>query len=318
MSTPPRIPESPLEHFRALGTHLGCELFVKRDDLLPFPLPGNKSRKLTAELGLGAARRAEVLITNGAAGSNHCRTLALLAARSGRRCHLVLHDEGAPYGPALRMLAALGACWEIVAPELFAETLHTAEEGYAERGLRTHVIAGGCHTPAGAQAYRRSAEALLAELRPDTVFVASGTGATQGGIAAAAEAVGAAAEAATGERGGVRPQVIGISVARTAERGRAAVSEAARWAGGSGDSIVFDDRFRAGGYGMSDARTEEAVGLGWFHGLPLDATYTGKAFAALLDRCAQRRAEQPDAPAERILFWHTGGLMNYLAEQEQS
>ncbi|WP_029089321.1 ATP-grasp domain-containing protein [Brevibacterium album] len=178
MSTPPRIPESPLEHFRALGAHLGCELFVKRDDLLLFPLPGNKSRKLTAELGPGAARRAEVFITNGAAGSSHCCTLALLAARSGRRCHLVLHDEGAPYGPALRMLAALGACWEIVAPKLFAETLHTAEEGYAERGLRTHVIAGGCHTPAG-------------------------------------------------ERGGVRPQVIGVSVARTAERGRAAVSEAA-------------------------------------------------------------------------------------------
>jgi 1-aminocyclopropane-1-carboxylate deaminase/D-cysteine desulfhydrase-like pyridoxal-dependent ACC family enzyme len=297
-------PESPLERFPALGERIGCELFVKRDDLLPVPLAGNKVRKLEAELDSVSAHGAEVLLTTGAVGSNHCRTLALLAARRGIRAHLVLHGgNGAQDAPALRILEALGATWTRVPPERIAPALRRAEEDCAAAGLRVHTVAGGCHTPAGARAYRRAAEAVLAELRPDAVFVASGTGATHGGIAAAAQ---------HSDRG---PRVIGISVAREALRGLPAAAEAARWAGGDGEGLVFDDRFRAGGYGCRDSGTDSAVRLGWQHGLPLDPTYTGKAFAGLLRYAAEERWADRGGPrgrAPRVLFWHTGGLMNAL------
>lgn len=44
-------------------------------------------------------------------------------------------------------------------------------------------------------------------------------------------------------------------------------------------------------------------------GLILDPTYTGKAFAALLDLVHDGEIEK----GSKVLFWHTGGLMNLVA-----
>ncbi|MDI6817697.1 MAG: D-cysteine desulfhydrase family protein, partial [Actinomycetota bacterium] len=44
-------------------------------------------------------------------------------------------------------------------------------------------------------------------------------------------------------------------------------------------------------------------------GLILDPTYTGKAFVALLDLVDNGEIET----GARVLFWHTGGLLNLLA-----
>jgi len=74
---------SPLEAHDALGDELGVRLLVKRDDLLPFPLAGNKVRKIIAELD-SLEGPPELLISNGAIGSNHCQTLAHPGARRGR------------------------------------------------------------------------------------------------------------------------------------------------------------------------------------------------------------------------------------------
>jgi 1-aminocyclopropane-1-carboxylate deaminase/D-cysteine desulfhydrase-like pyridoxal-dependent ACC family enzyme len=43
--------------------------------------------------------------------------------------------------------------------------------------------------------------------------------------------------------------------------------------------------------------------------LILDPTYTGKAFCALLDLVEEGEIAQ----GAKVLFWHTGGLMNLLA-----
>lgn len=290
--------KAPIHEFKSLGKQLGVELLVQRDDLLPFPLAGNKVRKIFAELDELQARP-DVLITNGGVDSNHCRTTAMIGAQLGYQVHLVLHGdpEQGPDGPkALEMLKLLGATYEVVVPDVIRSAIDRSVSKLEQSGSNVHVIAGGCHTPAGASSYRDAGLAVFREAQPDVVFVASGTGATQGGLIAAAEL------------GSGPSQVIGVSVARTAERGVGPVREAAMWAGAGIADVVFDDRHRAGGYGQSDERTWEAVRTGWQHGLPLDPTYTGKAFSALLDY-----ARSGQVSGARVLFWHTGGLWNYLS-----
>lgn len=289
---------SPVERLSRLSQSLGIELLVKRDDLLAFPLAGNKVRKLFAEL---SGIEADVVVTNGAITSNHCRTLAIMAAQGGFACHLVLH--GAPTQPggaaALKMLADLGARVTIALPSDIRSTISEIADRSLREGRTAHIVAGGCHTPAGARAYYTAAGETLTEHTPDVIVVASGTGATQGGIVAAAHSAAPTC------------RVVGFSVARSSARGLAAVAEAAVWAGAPTDILVdFRDSHLDGGYGLHGPSTDAAVRTGWRQGLPLDYTYTGKAFAGLLDLVASGEIKR----GEKVLFWHTGGLGTYLAE----
>lgn len=281
-----------IEWHDRLSEAFGFEFLAVRDDLLPFPLAGNKVRKLQAELQ--TACEGDLLLSNGGVDSNHCRTLAFFGARLGLRVHLVLHSEGDPSGFNLSLLTRLGASFEIVPSHGIRAALDAAEAEYASGGFNVRRISGGCHTPAGAVAYRDAGRRAIELSRPDVIVVASGTGATQGGLVAAAEGTGA--------------EVIGISVARAEAPGRNAVAEAAVWAGCEAREINFVDQFRDGGYALHGRTTEIAVAKGWAFGFPLDPTYTGKAFAALCDR--RFRAEH--LAGKRVLFWHTGGLMNAI------
>lgn len=283
-----------VERHDRLGDALGLDLLLVRDDLLPFPLAGNKVRKLKRELQ--DLVPGQVLLSNGGIDSNHCRTLAMLGARLGAPVHLILHTEAGSGGPSLELLTRLGASYEIVRPPDIGNALDRAEITLSGKGLSVRRIAGGCHTPAGAQAFCDAGRALIGQWRPDAVVVASGTGATQGGLAAAAFGTGTS--------------VLGISVARGEERGAEAVAEAATWAGAPDIHINFFADFRDGGYGQHGQVTDGAIAYGWKHGLPLDPTYTGKAFAAILSDGF--RADY--LRAKRVVFWHTGGMMNLISD----
>ena len=279
-------------HFPSLaGT-----LLVKRDDLLPFALAGNKYRKLRAELQ--GVPTSTAILTVGAATSNHCRTVAMLAAQTGRRAHLVLHASngvGGAEGLALRMIEALGATYEIVDPSEISRVVEDLREN-AFAGA--HFVAGGCHTARGVESYIEAAVEIGSQLPrpPDRIVLASGTGATQAGLA-------------LGCKGQSWPTVVtGVSVARALAPGSAAVDEAMRWFTDSPPSTPFLDGYTAGGYGARDERTESAVATAWSVGLPVDPVYTGKAFAALLN-------EPTLCPPDSLtVFWHTGGLFTYLAD----
>ena len=79
---------------------------------------------------------------------------------------------------------------------------------------------------------------------------------------------------------------------------------------GSLPRVDFRDHWTCGGYERSDRRVHEAIReVACTEGLSLDPTYTGKAFVALLDL-----VKSGEVPAgARVLFWHTGGLVNLLA-----
>lgn len=290
------MPWAPIVHRWAnLDEVLGTECWIVRDDLLPFPLAGNKVRKIEAELST-IPGDIDVLITNGGVDSNHCRTVAMFAAQRGLEAHLILHGKDSDSNStSIKMLEALGATYDIGPATTIRERIEQAEHRQVAENEKVHIVSGGGHTVAGAQAFKDAGIAAFRTKNFDQVFVASGTGATQGGLVAAAEL------------SSPQTKVIGISVARDQSRGIPPVEEAAKWAGAQSPHITFLDEYRAGGYGKSDAQVEEAVQLGWRHGVPLDFTYTGKAFSAMVD--LSRR----DQLGEKVLFWHTGGLFNWVS-----
>lgn len=287
--------DSPVDIYDRLGNELGVELLVKRDDLLPFPLAGNKVRKLFAEAEQNAWAPGDVLITNGGVESNHCRTLALMAARLGAHAHLVMHGVPGKEQPALRLLESAGATYDVVLVDEIAQAIEDRVAEHSRMGRTVRVIPGGAHTKAGVESYVDVGYETIREWEPAHVVVASGTGATHAGLHIA------------GDRLGV--PVTGVSIARRGERGIAAVREAVGWvAPECAPSIRFDDRFTDGGYGVTSTSTTDTVALAWRHGLPVDGTYTGKALRGLIAMVG----EQAIAPRDRVLFWHTGGLMNHL------
>ncbi|GAA1051967.1 1-aminocyclopropane-1-carboxylate deaminase/D-cysteine desulfhydrase [Dietzia psychralcaliphila] len=285
------LPPSPLEDWSNAPFVSGRELFIKRDDLLPFPLAGNKVRKLFYELA-DIDLTTTTILTVGAVNSNHCRTAAMIAARRGGQTHLILHGDVASKSAqfTLTMLKRLGATWEVVEPGGIRNAIHSAQETLPGQ---VHFIPGGCHTPAGVAAYSSAVYELEDHLDgpPDLIVHASGTGATQAGIIAGCHNI-----------GWKSTRVFGVSVARDAKRGTESIREALSWQSLEDLPIELSDEYRAGGYGLTDQRVTQALETGWRNGLPLDGTYTAKAFSALLDE------EGPATRVNRVVFWHTGGL----------
>jgi D-cysteine desulfhydrase len=75
--TPLAFLPTPLHRLPRLEDELGGpRLLVKRDDQTGLGLGGNKTRKLEFLVGAALAQGADVLVTAGAAQSNHCRQTA--------------------------------------------------------------------------------------------------------------------------------------------------------------------------------------------------------------------------------------------------
>src|SRR5699024_7551605 len=85
-------PIQPLPRFsHALGDKIN--VFIKRDDLLPGAMGGNKTRKLDFSLADALRQGADTIITCGAVQSNHYRLTLSWAVKEGLDCHLVLEER---------------------------------------------------------------------------------------------------------------------------------------------------------------------------------------------------------------------------------
>jgi len=79
------------------------------------------------------------------------------------------------------------------------------------------------------------------------------------------------------------------------------------------DDILCDDRFLAPGYGQLNEPTSEAIKLlANREGILLDPTYSGKAFAALIDNVASANYGMED----HLVFLHTGGTPSLFGYPE--
>ena len=134
----------------------------------------------------------------------------------------------------------------------------------------------------------------------DYIFHASGTGATQAGLVC-----GKLLEKIPSER-----QIVGISIARTEERGREVVKESIRdYLGEQFETLyrecdlIFTDHYRCDGYGNYSADVTQTIDrMMREEGIPMDTTYVGKAFTGMLQYLKDNRITD-----QKLLFIHTGG-----------
>lgn len=310
---------TPLERLERLSRHLGRELYIKRDDLTPFALGGNKARKLEYLGAHALAAGADTLVTAGAIQSNHVRQTAALAARLGLGCLALLEnpiqsqDRNYLANGNRLLLDLYGAEVERVDDLSQAESLlQAAGERLRQAGKRPYLVPIGGSNAIGALGYVRGGLELSRQMDEcgsafAAVVLASGSAGTHAGLALALQAT----------RPGTR--VVGVTVSRSEEAQRPKVDsllqQTAQQLGipmPDGLPVELWDGYFAPRYGEPNAATLEAVALlARLEGILLDPVYTGKAFAGLLDGIA-RGAFPDDDP---LLFLHTGGSPALFAYQ---
>ncbi len=294
----------------------GATLWVKRDDLTGLGVGGNKARKLEYLCGEARDRRADCLVTVGAAQSNHCRMTAAAGAVMGLDVHLVLSGEKPTRLTGNQMLS-----------HMFGATLHhtgLASSNWTElekwridltarldaEGHRPYSIPIGGSTAVGALGYVDAYDEIMRQCNdlhfiPSAIVHTSSSGGTHAGLVAGY----AVARAADQSHSPVTAIGVAKGVALNVRSVRTLAEEALVLLGSpaaiTDADIIIDDRFLGDDYAVPTiagaAATQWAAHRGaWV----LDPVYTAKGFAGLL----HRDSEGEWSNSQHIVFVHTGGL----------
>lgn len=286
----------------------GFELTVVRDDIYPFIGGGGKARKAVYYETMLKEQGYNAVVTCGGIQSNHNRAIALMCAKNGWKCHLCIQ------GTEERFLAEKGNAFldrlsgaecELIKPEDTAVAMDRAMDKFAVEGYKPYYCHGGGHDLPGGVSFVEAVEELSKQIeKPDYIFHATGTGSTQAGIVVGLDRVGWS-----------DVKCIGISVARQYERGRQVITEFANMLAEHygmkeryDDRILFNTDYLYGGYEQytpeMDAYLKKTMkGTG----LMFDTTYSGKAFYGMMDIIKEQGLQN-----KKIVFWHTGGIMNLM------
>lgn len=291
---------------QCIGTIGSNNLFVKREDLIPVSFGGNKARKACLFFNEIDAGDYNYVVTYGSSSSNHCRVVANLAASRGIRCILISPEEASEPTFNSRMMELFGAKIITVPVQKVHDTIAAVLEILAAAGKRPYFIAGGGHGDIGTQAYVNCYEEIhryeqQEQVHFDYIFHASGTGTTQAGLVCGQLIHG-------DDR-----KIIGISIARKNPRGRDVVIDSIRSyldhnsieqsEEAVQDAAVFVDDYTGSGYAQKNDTIEMTIRrVLTSYGIPLDSTYTGKAFAGMEDYLKKNGIQ-----GKNILFIHTGG-----------
>ena len=277
-------------------------LYVKRDDLIPFSFGGNKARKAELFFKDIDAGGYDCVITYGSASSNHCRVVSNQCCKRNMACCIISPEDVSEPTFNSRMMVLFGA--EITKVPV-SEVHDAIEKKIAElrsAGKKPYFIEGGGHGNIGTEAYVQCYKEIKDYedehgVHFDYIFFASGTGTTQAGLVCG--------QILSGDD----RQIIGISIARKNPGGRNIVLDSIRaYLGNKAtekeiqDRTMFVDDYTSG-YGTDELKvTETIVNVMKNFGIPLDATYTGKAFMGM-----SKYIEDKNISGKNILFIHTGG-----------
>jgi 1-aminocyclopropane-1-carboxylate deaminase/D-cysteine desulfhydrase-like pyridoxal-dependent ACC family enzyme len=306
---------SPFHPLRRFSAALGdrAEVWVKREDLLPIGLGGNKLRNLEFLIGDALLQGADTLVTSGRRWSNHARLTAAAGAVAGLQVHLVLTGppDAAARSSNVRLCELLGATVHVAGS---ADRAHRARlvlrvvEDLRAAGRVPYLIGIGGSGLLGALGQVLAARELVEQaaangIGVDVVVVPSATGGTQAGLLAGLH------ESSAGS-GALPVAVEGFAVAQPADELQdtiAALLEELRPyvpAAAAARPIRLDPAQLGEGYGVRSSDAEDAATLlARTEGILVDPIYTAKALAGLVDRVRSGAWD-----GRRIVFWHAGGL----------
>ena len=298
-----------------LGEYKDNCLWIKREDLIPFSFGGNKARKAILffeEIDKGDY---DCVVTYGSGSSNHCRIIANQCCRRGMECHIISPEEASEPTFNSRMMELFGAKITVVPVTQVHDTIEQKIASLKSEGKKPYFIEGGGHGNIGTEAFVQCYNEIKEQETElgthfDYIFFASGTGTTHAGLVCGQLLAG-------DDR-----TIIGISIARKNPRGRNVVLDSVRAylgervaaadAQASVDGLISEDAIQkatifvddfTSGYGKDDQRVLDTIEMVLkTYGIPLDSTYTGKAFMGMTEYLAEHQIT-----GKNVLFIHTGG-----------
>ena len=287
---------------QCLGDYKDNHLYIKREDLIPFSFGGNKARK--AQLFFREINKGDYdcVVTYGSGSSNHCRIIANECCRRGMECYIISPLEASEQTFNSQMMDLFGAEITTVPVRNVHDTIEGKMAELWRENKKPYFIEGGGHGNVGTEAYVQCYEEIkeyeqTENIHFNYIFFASGTGTTHAGLVCGQLIT-------QDER-----KIIGISIARKNPRGRDVVIQSIRSYLGDRvieeqiqEKTIFIDDYTSG-YGKDDRRVIETIEMALKkYGIPLDTTYTGKAFMGMSEYIQKEQIRD-----KNIMFIHTGG-----------
>lgn len=303
---------TPVDFARGLSRRLRSEVWIKRDDLTSPRYGGNKTRKLEYLLADARSRRADRILTVGAAGSHHVLATSLFAPDFELPVEAILFPQPSTIERETHLRAALQAGARLHAVRSVA-ALPMALAALSLRrrigGGRPYVIPAGGSSEVGMLGQVEAGLELASQIdggqlpEPAAIFVAYGTGGTAAGLAIGLAAAGLTSrivavrvvDPVLAHRAHLHAKI--ATTVRLLRKHDARFPDVTRLAQAH---IHLEERFFPPGYGRSNPETRDALRTARdLAELTLDPTYTAKAMAALL------RYARGDLRGQTLLYIHT-------------
>lgn len=280
------------------------DIYIKRDDLFPVSFGGNKARKAVLFFEDLKQKNKDCIVTYGSSSSNHCRVIANMAASYGIPCHIISPTQNIKETANSKLIDIFGASITFCDVKEVRDTIDGKIEQLKSEGYDPYFIQGGGHGNIGTQAYVNVYNEIKKSEKEnnidfDYIFHTSGTGTTQAGLICGKLM-----------NGDENRKIIGISNARKNPYGSQVVLdsvnnylESINMMPVSSKEVTFIDDFVLDGY----ASFHEDILITILEvlkneGIPLDTTYTGKAFWGMKEYIKENNIQE-----KNILFIHTGG-----------
>lgn len=311
---------TPLQACPRLSATLGGpRIWIKRDDMTGLAFGGNKSRYLEFTLAEATAQGCDAAVLSAVVQSNHCRQFAAACARLGLKGVVVLRKNETTMGrkdPAqgnylLDRLCGVDIRFappEEIGAVVEAEKARLTREGYTPftglSGLLSRVAYIQC-------ALEMENQCLAEGIEPGHLVVGSG-GTSLTGLVAGFTMLGRSLnflgtpQSKMGQTDGVSERIAQSAAEAAAHIGLKCAADPAQ--------IAVTDAYVGPGFGYPDPPTLNAIRLlAGTEGILVDPTYSGKAFACLVDQLQKGHF----AGSEDIIFVHTGGTPLLFAYGEE-
>lgn len=250
------------------------------------------------------------MVTYGSSSSNHCRVIANLCSMHAIACTIISPEETMKDTFNKQMITLMGADYIYCKVTEVADTIARTMDKLKSGDKNPYFIQGGGHGDTGTAAYVECYDEIHryeeeSGIHFDYIFFASGTGTTHAGLICGQK-----------KHNVLNQQIIGISIARPNPRGRQVVIDSVnsylKSDYASHENVYFVDDYISGGYGAAQKDILDVIQRELLiNGIPLDSTYTGKAFCGM-----ERYLADHNITGKNILFIHTGGTPLFYDDLE--
>lgn len=294
-----------------INSQLTCNIYIKRDDLLPFSFGGNKVRIAEEFFADMRRKKHDSIIGYGNSRSNLCRVIANMSKYYGVKCCIISpkDDDGQRVETSNSKIVRLCDSEIVIcSKDNVSKTVSETISRHKDAGYSPYYIygnefgTGNKSTPVNA--YYKCYNEILSQAKAydldfDYIFLATVTGMTQAGLLSGKLVSNG------------KEKIVGISVARKTEQETNVIYDYVKSffkkkqlnTNILKDDICVVDEYIGKGYGKKSSIIDKAIyDMMVLNGIPLDPTYTGKAFLGMRDYIIKNNISN-----KNVLFIHTGG-----------